>query len=117
MMDQIYPELELLILEMSEGDLDFKKELTLAIYNGLLELKQKYIEGSFQKNDHTLQQIRHKMKPTLSMFELTHLIEELKEGKTIIESDGFDGANFTTHYKNMMEKLDQAIERVYAITK
>ncbi len=115
-MEQIYPELNLRILEMSEGDLDFQKQLTEAIYRGLVELKEKYIEGSAESDDEKIQQIRHKLKPTLSMFELTYLIEELQKGKEIIESEGFEGINFKSHFQRLMVNLDLAIARVYSLT-
>jgi len=115
-MEQIYPDLDQRIYDMSEGDVEFQKELTLAIYHGLAELKEKYGEGSSEKDDLKIQQIRHKMKPTLSMFEFSQIIEELQIGKEIIESEGFDGAIFEAHYQNLQEKLDIAIKRVYDLT-
>lgn len=116
-MEHIYPELDQLISDMSDGDSEFKRELTLAIYTGLVELKEKYSEGAFEKNDTKIQQIRHKLKPTLSMFELVHIVEELQTGKEIIESEGFGGKAFAVHFKNLQEKLDLAIRRVYELTK
>ncbi|WP_192350102.1 hypothetical protein [Algoriphagus sp. Y33] len=115
-MEQIYPELDQRICEISDGDKEFQKELTLAIYLGLLELKEKYTEGSIEKNDTKIQQIRHKLKPTLSMFELSHIITELQVGKNIIENEGFEGAAFEVHYRSLHKKLDQAIKRVYDLT-
>jgi hypothetical protein len=115
-MEQIYPELNLRILEMSEGDLDFQKQLTLAIYSGLLELKENYIEGSTEKDDYKIQQIRHKLKPTLTMFELIDIIDELQAGKDIIENEGFAGNEFKAHYLKLLEILDIAINRVYKLT-
>lgn len=114
-MEQIYPELDQLISEMADGDKEFKSQLTLAIHQGLLELKEKYTEGSSEKDDHKIQQIRHKLKPTLMMFELTHIIDELQTGKEIIESEGFDCAAFKVHYQRLNEKLDVAILRVYKL--
>ncbi len=115
-MELIYPELDQLICDMSEGDVEFQKELTLALYKGLMELKEKYAEGSFEKDDFIIQQIRHKMKPTLSMFEFSHIIEELQIGKEIIENEGYEGLAFDSHYQNLQEKLDLAINRVYELT-
>lgn len=114
-MEQIYPDLHQLICTMSEGDIEFQKQLTVAIYKGLLELKEKYSEGYTEKNDPKIQQIRHKLKPTLMMFELSHVIKELETGKKIIEIEGFDGDNFAVHYQNIVVKLDQAIHRVYLL--
>ncbi|WPR76897.1 hypothetical protein [Algoriphagus sp. NG3] len=115
-MEQLYPELDLLIINMSEGDESFQKELTQAIYLGLLELKDIYTEGSMERDDEKIQQIRHKLKPTLSIFELTHIIDELQVGKEIIESRGFDNDLFQSHFQNLQLKLDAAIQRVYKLT-
>ncbi len=110
-----YPELNQRILEMSEGDEEFRIELTIAIYNGLLELQAKYLEGLEEKNEIILQQIRHKLKPTLSMFEFSDLIEELQNGKEILESQGF-GEEFILHFESLNSKLEVAVERVHQLT-
>ncbi|MCE7057516.1 hypothetical protein LZF95_22735 [Algoriphagus sp. AGSA1] len=115
-MEQLYPELDLLIINMSEGDEAFQKELTWAIYTGLLELKDIYTKASMEKDDEKIQQIRHKLKPTLSIFELTHIIDELQVGKEIIENSGFDNALFRSHFQNLQIKLDATIRRVYELT-
>lgn len=114
-MTQIYPELNLRILEMSEGDEEFQSELTHAIYNGLIDLQTKYREGVEAKNEIIIQQIRHKLKPTLSMFEFDDLIEELQYGKEILESKGFD-EDFNNHFAKITTKLVVAIDRVFQLT-
>ncbi|MEP0713259.1 hypothetical protein [Algoriphagus sp.] len=114
-MEQIYPDLDHLILEMSDGDADFQKQLTMAIHQGLVELKEVYGIGSSKKDEEKIQQIRHKLKPTLSMFELSHIIDELQRGKEIIESDGFEGVRFESHFLRLEEKLDLAIKRVHSL--
>lgn len=114
-MKQIYPELNLRILEMSEGDEEFQSELTHAIYNGLLDLQTKYKEGVTAKNEIIIQQIRHKLKPTLSMFEFEDLIEELQNGKEILESRGFN-EDFDVHFTSLNTRLEAAIERVFLLT-
>ena len=116
-MQQIYPDLDQLIFDMSDGDNAFQAELTIAIYKGLIELKEKYAEGVLNKDDIIIQQIRHKLKPTLYMFDLSHIIEELNIGKEIIENHGFDGMDFITHYQNLIEKLNAAIIRVFELIK
>ena len=88
----------------------------MAIYLGLVELKEKYKEGVAEKDDVKIQSIRHKLKPTLSMFELCHIIEELQAGKEIIESEGFENDSFKVHYDKLQEKLDAGIQRVYELT-
>ncbi|WP_339753460.1 hypothetical protein [Algoriphagus aquimarinus] len=115
-MEQLYPELDQLICEMADGDKDFEKDLTVAIYKGLLELKEKYAEGSSEKDDIKIQQIRHKLKPTLCMFELSHITDELQVGKEIIEGEGFDCVQFQSHYLSLQVKLEAAIQRVHKLT-
>ena len=114
-MEQIYPDLNQQISEMADGDKEFEKELTLAIHKGLLELREVYAQGSVEKNELKLQQIRHKLKPTLLMFELFHITEELQVGKEIIESQGFDVPAFAKHYQSLQHKLEVAIKRVYEL--
>ena len=50
-MNNFYPELSQRILEMAEGDEEFRVELTSAILNGLIELKSVYGEGIMEKNE------------------------------------------------------------------
>ena len=108
-MSLAYPELNQRILEMAEGDEEFRMELTTAIHAGLLELKTKYDEGFHEKDEVKIQQIRHKVKPTLGMFEFEDLSIILQEGKDILESEGFNQA-FGGHFHLLQEKLDTAIE-------
>mgnify|MGYP002654299787 CR=1 FL=1 len=110
-MSSLYPDLSQRILEMSEGDEEFKVELTSAIYNGLVELETKYSEGLQNKDELKIQQIRHKLKPTLSMFEFNELTDSLQEGKTILETEGF-GAAFELHFHDFLQKLKIAISEV-----
>lgn len=110
-MSNVYPELNQRILEMSEGDEEFRLELTSAIYNGLVELQSRYGEGIEEKDEVKIQQIRHKIKPTLSMFEFNDLIECLNNGKIILESQGF-GETSLTHYDEFLKKVRIAIAEV-----
>lgn len=111
-MIQLYADLKQKILEIAEGDEEFSKELTQAIYNGLIELKEVYSQGSNEKDDLKIQQIRHKVKPTLMMFEFQTLIDELQLGKEIIESVGFNH-EFYAH----LEKFNNSLEEAIANTK
>ncbi|MCS5489434.1 hypothetical protein [Algoriphagus limi] len=110
-MSLIYPELSQRIEEMSEGDEEFKKELTQAIFAGLKELKQFYSDGMVQRDLEVIQQIRHKVKPTLGMFEFEDLANSLQNGKEILESVGF-GSEFQTHYESFIKQVDRAIDEV-----
>ncbi|MDF2157912.1 hypothetical protein [Algoriphagus sp. CAU 1675] len=109
-----YPELNQIVNEMSEGDEDFRNELVSAIYNGLIELQTKYTEGTQMQNLETIQQIRHKLKPTLAMFEFEDLGDCLQTGKTILETSGF-GQEFDSHAIQFHSKLANAILAVEAL--
>ena len=111
-----YPELHQRIAEMSEGDDDFKMELTMAIYNGLQELLQKYQEGHQERDQLKIQQIRHKVKPTIAMFEFDDLAESLAAGKEILESVGF-GDQFDSHAGDFLSLVREAITEVEYLTK
>jgi len=115
-MKQIYPDLNDRISDISEGDMEFMAELITAIRNGMKELQQKYSEGKLTKDEFTIQQIRHKLKPTLVMFEFTDILDELQEGKEIVEKNGFN-QEFDEHYNRLMKKLELAIDRVETLQK
>lgn len=110
-MSLAYPKLNQRILEMAEGDEEFQEELTKAIYKGLVELKEKYVQGAETHDEYIIQQIRHKVKPTLEMFEITDLSEILQNGKVIIESKGFEN-DFECHLEQFLEKIEIAIQEV-----
>ncbi|UZD23520.1 hypothetical protein PBT90_08980 [Algoriphagus halophytocola] len=113
-MEKVYPDLSSLIEEMSDGDQDFQKELTQAILLGLEELKVKYAAGLEQKNENIIQQIRHKIKPTLVMFGLAPIIDEMQVGKELLEQKGFD-TEFELHYQKLMKEVEVAIQCVTAL--
>ncbi|WP_297337738.1 hypothetical protein [Algoriphagus sp.] len=110
-MSTSYPNLQQLIVDMAEGDEEFKDELTQAIHHGLIELKEVYEQGVRFRDEVTIQQIRHKVKPTLGMFEFDDLTEILQEGKEILESRGF-GEEFESHWAKLNLQVSQAIELV-----
>ncbi|GMQ27367.1 hypothetical protein [Algoriphagus confluentis] len=110
-MIQFYPELSQRIEEMAEGDKDFREELTKAILDGLVELKSKYAEGLIKKDQVIIQQVRHKLKPTLAMFDMFLLSDALQQGKEILEREGFS-SKFNTHFRDFEVKVNSAIEEV-----
>ncbi len=114
-MNNCYPELNQRILEMAEGDDEFRVELTSAIYSGLSELQSVYTEACLAKDQVRIQQIRHKIKPTLSMFEFDQLAASLQEGKEILESEGF-GAAFDVHFRFFLAKVGEALGEVGRLT-
>lgn len=113
-MNTIYPDLRQLIEDMAEGDKEFKDELTQAIHNGLVELLDVYADGLKLQDEVKIQQIRHKVKPTLGMFEFDDLTVILQEGKEILESDGF-GEGFDAHWEKLKARLSMAINAVAQI--
>jgi hypothetical protein len=110
-MTHIYTALPQRVLEMAEGDEEFRMELTNAIFKGLIELKEKYTEGLLHQDLVKIQQIRHKLKPTLSMFELDPLTQSLQEGKEILDNFGFS-EKFQNHFLDFTQKVEQAIKEV-----
>lgn len=99
------------IEEMAEGDEDFKTELIFAIHSSLLDLKVTYLKGATLKDDDTIQMIRHKIKPTLSLFEIDKLTETINYGKAHIERYGFD-QGFTAHIEEFLKDVNEALEEI-----
>lgn len=114
-MNNYYPAMNDRILEMAEGDDDFRVELISAIYAGLLELKSVYLEGAAERDEVKIQQIRHKIKPTVSMFDLDQLSDSLQLGKKVLESEGF-GAAFDSHLLTFVVLVDSALVEVGRLT-
>lgn len=110
-MSSHYPRLKQRISDAAEGDEEFQHDLTKAIFLGLTELKKVYSEGYIEKDVHKIQQIRHKLKTTLTMFDLDPIMETLQEGKDILESQGF-GQEFEAHFNKLIPLLKLAIEMV-----
>lgn len=110
-MSNFYPELNQRILDLSEGDDEFRLELISAIHNGLIELQSRYSEGIEEKDEVKIQQIRHKIKPTLAMFEFRDLSECLNDGKVILESQGF-GEAVMIHFQDFLQKVKNGISEV-----
>ena len=107
-MKLLYPELKSLISGVSDGDYDFENQLTTAIYRGLNEFREKYEEASLDKNQEIIQQIKYKLKPTLSLFGFNHISTELQNGQEILDSSGFDSA-FESHKSDLFFLLEAAI--------
>lgn len=75
--------------EMAEGDMDFRAELLQALYTSVQDLQAKYVAGLSSQNEEALQQARHKIKPTVTLFQLKKIQGVLLEGKAIINDKGF----------------------------
>lgn len=94
--------------EMSYDDADFKAELIIALFNSLQELKEKYLLGASLQNTRIIQNIRHKVKPTLEIFELDDLYDVIYQGRDLMDSEGFS-ENFSSHLRIFEEKVNEAI--------
>lgn len=96
---------------MADGDADFKAELVAAIHASLVELKEKYLEGSEDQNEETIHLIRHKVKPTLALFEIDKLSNVIQEGKVIIAEKGFKEA-FIEHLDAFLDAWQEAFDYI-----
>jgi hypothetical protein len=114
-MSDCCPDLNQRILKMAEGDDEFRVELIAAIYSGLQELKSIYAEGLAEKNEVKIQQIRHKVKPTLAMFGFDELAKVIQEGKEILESEGF-GTAFEDHFQIFLSAIALTLKEVSCLT-
>ncbi|MBW3468031.1 hypothetical protein [Arthrospiribacter ruber] len=110
-MQQIPPVSFEKIEEMTEGDAEFKAELISAIYFSLQELREKYIEGAENQDPVVIQEIRHKVKPSLALFDMVVLSEVIHDGKEIIEHQGFNKA-FLEHFDKFLDAVQDAIDFV-----
>lgn len=106
-----YPLLAVKIEEISEGDEEFKSQLTTAIHQGFLDLKNSYQKSREIKDEVIIQQIRHKIKPTLILFGFDDIILLLQEGKDILSSQGF-GPQFELHVDLLNSQLNIALEEL-----
>ena len=97
------------IEEMTEGDADFKSELVTALHASLLELREKYLEGAELVDEEIIQEIRHKVKPSLSLFEIEELSRVVNEGREILHESGF-GSEFLRHLDEFIDVVQDAID-------
>ena len=99
------------IEEMSEGDAEFKAELVSALYKSLSELKERYLERAELQDIEIISQIRHKVKPALSLFEINILNDIIQEGKDILTEKGFN-EDFMSHLEKFLDAVQDAIDQV-----
>jgi len=99
--------------EMAEGDEDFKAELLQAIYTSIRDLQTKYMEGLSAQDQEALQQARHKIKPTITLFELKKLQSVLLDGKMIVSTQGFgDIGNHENQFIQVTNDIIKDLEQV-----
>jgi len=101
------------VQEMAEGDSAFKKELLQAIAASVKELKERYILGLKTKDAEILHQARHKVKPTITIFELRKLSYVLENGKKLMSTKGID-ADLKDHYALFNEAVEDLLTDINA---
>lgn len=99
--------------EMAEGDMDFKAELLQALYTSIQDLQTKYVEGLSSRSEETLQQARHKIKPTVTLFQLKKIQSVLLEGKAIVTGKGF--AALGQHESQFIKATDDLLKELEAV--
>ena len=100
--------------EMAEGDPDFKSELLQALYTSIQDLQTKYVAGLSSRSEEALQQARHKIKPTITLFQLKKIQSVLSEGKAIVSTKGFAAlgqheSEFIKVTDDLLRELEEAM--------
>lgn len=101
--------------EMAEGDVEFKTQLLQAIYTSVQDLKKKYIEGLSSNDEELIQQARHKIKPTLSLFELKRLSAILQQGKTLLSAGKAEALKM--HENEFLQATDELLDELNQVIK
>ncbi|GGF27283.1 hypothetical protein GCM10011339_14240 [Echinicola rosea] len=101
--------------EMSEGDLEFQKELLQAIASSVEELKDRYTEAMVQRDEDLLHQARHKVRPTVTIFELRNLSQVLDEGKQVIRHDESED-KVNDHHDQFLKAIDELLREIYEMS-
>lgn len=101
--------------EMAEGDVEFRSQLLNAIYSSIQDLKIKYVEGLSLHNEEIIQQARHKIKPTLSLFELNKLTSILQEGKKLVSSD--ESEKLHHHQNRFLQAIEDLLDELNEVIK
>ena len=99
--------------EVAEGDKEFQSQLLLAIKTSLEDLKLRYLEGVASRDVTVLQQARHKIKPTLSLFELKRLSAVLRRGKALDLSG--DSDKVEAHQKDFIAAIEDLLTELKGI--
>ncbi len=97
--------------DMVEGDADFRKQLLEAIEVALTELENSYLIGIKEKSLPVIKQARHKIKPTLGLFDLERLGVVLGNGKRFMQDHGF-GEGLDAHKKEFQDAVHAVLEEV-----
>ena len=74
---------------MVEDDVEFRNQLLDAIQMAVEELEEVYLKGISEKDLNAIKMSRHKIKPTLGLFDLQRLATLLAKGKRLMVEKGF----------------------------
>jgi len=96
---------------MVEDDEDFKNQLLEAIEIAVSELEASYLRGIEEKSMAIIKQARHKIKPTLGLFDLERLGVSLGNGKRLMMEHGF-GEGIDAHVREFREAVQAVLEEV-----
>ncbi|GGZ32671.1 hypothetical protein GCM10007049_27740 [Echinicola pacifica] len=97
--------------EMAEGDQEFEVELLEAIASSVQELKERYAEAITNRDEKMMHQARHKVRPTVTIFELRKLSKVLENGRQLIETDASDMA-FEEHRKEFIQVSNDLLSEI-----
>src|SRR5690606_33458672 len=81
-----------------------------ALYTSVQDLQIKYLEGLRSQDEEVLQQARHKIKHTVTLFQLKKIHSVLSEGKTIISTTGF--AVLDQHEREFVHVTDDLLREL-----
>ncbi|MEX2569191.1 MAG: hypothetical protein WD431_24820 [Cyclobacteriaceae bacterium] len=111
-MDRKYKTIDFQKIEdMVEGDAEFRKQLLEAIIVAVRELEITYIKGIDGENLDWIKQARHKIKPTMGLFDLQNLAIILGQGKRMISENGFS-KDLEHHKKEFLMATNEILEEV-----
>ncbi|SHM86227.1 hypothetical protein SAMN04488057_104124 [Cyclobacterium lianum] len=99
------------IEEMVEDDVDFRNQLLDAITVAVEELRNTYVRGIEEKSLPTIKQARHKIKPTLGLFDLEKLAVIIGNGKRLLLENGF-GDGIDRHKEEFLDAANEVLEEV-----
>jgi HPt (histidine-containing phosphotransfer) domain-containing protein len=97
--------------EIVESDSDFRKQLLEAIILAAQELKEKYLRGIDEKDLERIKQARHKIKPTLGLFDLQKLSAVLGRGKQLFSDNGLH-QELDWHKQELTDAIDDLVDEV-----
>lgn len=96
---------------MVEDDIDFRNQLLDAIKVAVEELEEIYLKGISEKDLKSIKQSRHKIKPTLGLFDLQRLATLLANGKRLMAEKGFN-EEIEAHKEEFLAATKAVLEEI-----